>query len=152
MKPFVLLAASIAWAENAPMQFTFTFTESSPTKGSVTRKFETIGTLNEQMRINAGERVPVRMSDDKLQFVDVGVNIFCRAREAQTGALTLDCNFERSAVAPGQQTSVQSPRIHTTRTGGNYVVKTGASTQLARIDDPITGSQIQIDALIAKLP
>ena len=152
MKPLALLLASIAWAENAPLQFTFTFTESSPTKGTATRKYETLGSLNEFIRINSGERVPVRIADDKIQFTDVGTNILCKAREAQNSTLSLDCNFERSAVAPGQPPTTQTPRIHTTRVGGMYTVKPGASTQIARLDDPVTGSQIQIDALISRIP
>ena len=152
MKPLALLLASIAWAENAPLQFTFTFTESSPTKGTATRKYETLGTLNEFARINAGERVPVRIADDKIQFTDVGTNIYCKAREAQNSTLTLDCNFERSSVAPNQPPATQTPRIHTTRTAGIYVIKPGASTQLARFDDPVTGNQIQIEALVNKIP
>lgn len=152
MKPLALLAASIAWAENAPLQFTFTITESSPTKGTATRKYETLATLNEFIRINSGERVPVRIADDKIQFTDVGTNINCKAREAQNSTLSIECGFERSLIAPGQAPGTQTPRIHTTRTAGIYVIKPGASTQIARFDDPVTGSQIQIDALISRIP
>jgi len=95
--------------------------------------------------IRTGNKVPVPVSGGKdsgtFTYIDVGVNIDCRAAKEVEGSLALSVSAEISNAA----TASNPPLIRQTKWSSNSIVPIGKPTTIFSSDDVTTKGQMQLE-------
>ncbi len=116
--------------------------------------------------LRVGNRVPVAMGGSQpvqsgqgqplysqFQYLDTGINIDCRVREAGTKA-SLSADIELSTLAPPDKsagTPVPNPTLASVRTSTSSIVEPGKTVLLALIDDPVSQRKLNIEAIVTRI-
>lgn len=94
-------------------------------------------------RVRAGSRYPVTEAD-KINYIDVGVNIDNRLEEVPDG-LAMEVTAEISSTATPSATTGGAPVIRQMRTNANAVVASNKPTMLFAIDDPASRHRFELE-------
>ncbi len=125
------------------------------------------GATFEFSKLRVGSKVPVhRGKDAEMQYIDVGMNIDCRAAQTDVGTFRLGLVVERSWVesevtvslpkTSGDDKSAPSgefkePLIRQFRTEMDVSLRDGQSTESTVITDPISGRVSKIEVSLSVL-
>jgi hypothetical protein len=96
--------------------------------------------------IRSGNKVPVQTGSSgpdsgQYTYVDVGVNIDCRAAKELDGSLALNVSAEISSAVSAQK----QPLIRQTKWSSNVIVPIGKPTVVFSSDDVTTKGQTQLE-------
>lgn len=105
--------------------------------------------------IKIGTRVPVEIEQGKLEYMDVGTNIWCRLLEDET-ELSLDARADVSSLVPRSDTDVyhpatRDPILRQISIKANTVITPGKLTSLGTVDDPDSKRQFQLEVTATKV-
>ncbi len=112
-----------------------------------------------QAAVRMGLRVPIELSANQVQFLDVGTNLDGRAEKAEDGRFLLKLNVEKSSVyAPGaiekpasvggSEISSRQPIVQQFRTQVNLLIRDGQTIQSTVATDPVTGHTLKVDVTL----
>jgi hypothetical protein len=105
-----------------------------------------VPTFDAHASIRSGNRVPIPMggSAGSVNYVDVGVNIDCRALKEIQNQLALAVTSEISSAAT-ESASSGPPLIRNARWNSDVIVQIGKPTVIFSSDDPTTKRQVQLE-------
>ena len=129
----------------------FRMQEQGPGVERPTQEYALVIKSESRGKINASRRLPNYTSSKggakELHTVALGSIIDCRVQEADEGVL-LDCAIESSAVAseqPAKHVPVGFlPVMNSRQVQTTAVVPLGPEVQIARLDDPTSGSRLEV--------
>jgi len=105
--------------------------------------------------IKIGTRVPIEFDQGKLEYLDIGTNIWCRLLEDE-GGLSLDIKAEMSSLVPRSDTDIyhppsRDPIVRQIQINASTAITPGKSTSLGTVDDPDSKRQFQLEVTATKL-
>jgi hypothetical protein len=153
----VLLAAGICGAQEGPKYFHLDFVVKDLENGKAisARHYSTAVATGEAgpyaCSIRSGSKVPVPMGtsggNTQITYIDVGVNIDCRAAKEIAGDLAISVTAEISEAAP----SPNQPVIRQTKWSSNVIVPIGKPTVIFSSDDVTGKGQMQLELTAAAI-
>ena len=129
----------------------FAFKELQDGKVVNTRTFTMLANTEKSNTLKIGSRVPVAVGGEKgIQYMDVGVNIFCRL-EPRADLLAASINIDSSSIAgPDQLGAGGQPIVRNMQTNVNTALAPGKPTVIATLADTTSNKSFQIEVTATK--
>lgn len=137
--------------------------DNADTAAKGTRRYTMMIDTNGKGTFRVGNRIPYvsgsylpgqkEPAATQYQYVDVGVNIDTRLRDAGGGKVSLNSDIEISALVqkPAGATVSANPTISSLRMTLNTVMAPGEPVLVASVDDPITMRKFDVEATVTKV-
>jgi hypothetical protein len=107
------------------------------------------------MRVST--RVPIYTEENKMQYIDVGLNLRCPVKELAGNKLQAECDIEISNfVRPEQYTGsggggTSAPVLRTTRSSSWALLTLGKPAIMTTLDDVNSTKRIQVEVTATKM-
>jgi hypothetical protein len=104
-----------------------------------------------------GIEVPVTISEDKVQYRNVGTNISCEARSLGDGRFQVDLVIERSSMYPAESQPGSglalngNPLFRTSNSNHSVIFRDGEKMELAKATDPVSGDVSKVEVSVEVL-
>ncbi|HYM78377.1 MAG TPA: hypothetical protein VE377_20555 [Candidatus Dormibacteraeota bacterium] len=135
----------------------FTVHEIEDGKKINSRQYSMNLNAGDQSEIKIGTRVPVEVKQSEIQYLDVGMNIWCRLRDrndvnwlANDVMLNVRSDLSNFAI-PDQQGQSMRPAIRQMKIDSSAIVTVGKSLVIGVVDDPNSKRQFQLEVVATKL-
>jgi len=102
-------------------------------------------------RIRANTKVPVTAQDNKLVYMDVGLNIDCNLWEGRENHVFMDVSLEISNFADPGQAGSGRPLIREIRSEVQSAAQLGKPTVVAMVDDAATKRRYELEVTVTKV-
>lgn len=108
------------------------------------------GTLKVGNRVS----VPTGQGSANFTYIDIGMNIDCRLREAAAGKMELIGSMDTSTLLPQKPgvSAPSSPVISQLRIDVDAALEPGKRATVASIQDPVTQRDLNVEATVTKIP
>ena len=108
--------------------------------------------------IKIGTRVPVEVKEHEIQYLDVGVNLWCRLRDQADvpglgNDVSLNVKSDVSSVVPPEsgRGELPTPPVRQVKIEASTIAALGKPTVVGVIDDPNSKHQYQLEVTVTKL-
>lgn len=134
----------------------FTISELEDGKKINSRQYSMSLNSGDQNEIKIGTRVPVKVKQEEIQYLDVGTSIWCRLRDrADVAWLSNDVMLQiRSDLSnfaiPGQQGESMRPDIRQVKIDSSAIATVGKQMVVGSADDPASKRQFQLEVMVTK--
>jgi hypothetical protein len=145
---------------NATFQVEFRINDSADTSGKSTRRYTFLLDSSGRGNFRIGQRVPFVTStlqqnqnvSTQYQYVDIGVNIDCRAKmSGQKVALRAEIDIT-SLLPSDKGQPATAPLTASARVNVDSLLVPGKPASIATVDDPVTQRRMDITAVVNPIP
>ena len=153
-------AARPAESQKAPAAYRLDFTimEFEDSKKINTRQYSMNSKAGDSNEIKIGTRVPVEVKEHEIQYLDVGVSLWCRLRDQADvpglgNDVLLNVKSDVSSVVPPESGRGESstPPVRQVKIEASTIAALGKPTVVGVIDDPNSKHQYQLEVTVTKL-
>lgn len=101
--------------------------------------------------VRVGSRVPLPAGEKGVQYMDVGLRINCRVREAEPGDVALEADVDVTSFAAAEGTDVKSaPVLQSISQSASARPALGKPTLLTSVDDVGSRKRIQVEVTVTR--
>ena len=101
--------------------------------------------------VRVGSRVPLPAGDKGVQYMDVGLRINCRIREAEPGDVALEADVDVTSFAAPEGTEARSaPVLQSISQSASARPALGKPTLLTSVDDVGSKKRLQIEVTVTR--
>lgn len=156
---FAMAAPLCAQPQHDVFKLDFTIRDSGDAGGKAGRKYSMLVYGGTKGTFKIGNRVPVTtgstsggaLTNTQFTYVDVGVNIECTAREAESGRIALHGDIDLSTAITPEKPPAPAPTISQIRLSFDTAIPPGKATTVAGFDDPVTARKFDVEVTAAKV-
>lgn len=142
----------------AAYRLDFTIMEFEDSKKINTRQYSMNSKAGDSNEIKIGTRVPVEVKEHEIQYLDVGVSLWCRLRDqADVPGLgtdvLLNVKSDVSSIVPPEAGRGESstPPVRQVKIEASTIAALGKPTVVGAVDDPNSKHQYQLEVTATKL-
>ncbi len=169
LKLMVLAASAALFAQErsaevvgTTFQVEFRINDSADASGKSIRRYAFLLDSNGRGNFRIGQRVPYATGSfqqqqgqggsTQFQYVDVGVNIDCRARMSGS-KVALRAEIDITSLLPTDKVQPPlAPLIASARVSVDSLLVPGKPSSIATVDDPVTQRRMDITAVVNPIP
>lgn len=139
----------------------FSISETGQDQKTATRRYDILAGNRSRAKINASRRIPYYTATSanknrdvkELHTAALGTIIGCTPIENGSG-VQLGCDFESSFVVPNQPAPPAGflPVTIARQVSTTVMVELGKQQQIALLDDPASGTRVEIAVMVERLP
>lgn len=130
----------------------FAFNELLDGKIVNTRHYSLNLTAGESNEVKIGTKVPVSMSSNQFQYMDVGTNIWANLREhGDEWVLVVRGEVSNLDMETGEHGGATAPVVRQIKITGDTLLTIGKPIVIGSADDPNSKRQFQLEVTVTKL-
>ncbi|MBV9301844.1 MAG: hypothetical protein JOY62_13775 [Acidobacteriaceae bacterium] len=114
------------------------------------RNYSTMISTGHVSEIRTGSKVPVS-SDNKVEYMDIGVNVDSRRPRELENQLALEISAEISSVASGEARSGEPPRVRQNRWQADVLLPLRRPVVVFSSDDPGSTHKMQLEVTATQI-